>query len=57
MKFARIGAPCEEKPVVMTSEETFVDISKLTVDINGLFLADLDLTTIEEYVNEEVDNG
>lgn len=43
VKFARLGAPGDERPVVITStddgEETYYELSSLTADIDGGFLA------------------
>lgn len=57
MRFARIGQPGQETPVVMVGDGTYVDISDLTADIDGDFLADVDVAALESLVARAVDAG
>jgi 2,4-diketo-3-deoxy-L-fuconate hydrolase len=57
MRFARIGRPGREIPAVMVGEDTYVDISEITADIDGDFLADIDVAALESLVARAVDAG
>lgn len=39
MKFARIGQPGHERPIVITDDDAAYDLTSLTADIDGAFLA------------------
>lgn len=54
MKFARIGQPGRETPAVMVSDDAYVDISEITDDIDGDFLASLDLAALAAFVEDKV---
>jgi 2,4-diketo-3-deoxy-L-fuconate hydrolase len=54
MKFARIGQPGRETPAVMVSDDAYVDISEITDDIDGDFLASLDLAALAAFVEHKV---
>ena len=57
MRFARIGAPGNEAPAVLTSDNTYVSISDLTPDIDGAFLAGLDRIALAAFVSERQASG
>lgn len=57
MRFARIGQPGQETPAVMVGEDTYVDISEITADIDGDFLADVDVAALVSLVARAVDAG
>lgn len=39
MRLPRVGAPAEERPAVRTEEGRLLDLSSVTSDIDGAFLA------------------
>ena len=57
MRFARIGPFGQEIPVVMVSEDAYVDIQDLTREIDGDFLARLDTATLATEVARRVASG
>lgn len=57
MRFARIGQPGNEMPVVMIGKDLFVDIADRTDDINGNFLAGFDLPELTAEVARRVASG
>ena len=57
MRFARIGPFGQETPVVMVSEDAYVDIQDLTREIDGDFLARLDTATLATEVARRVASG
>ena len=57
MRFARIGPLGQELPVVMVSEDAYVDIQDLTREIDGDFLARLDTATLASEVARRVASG
>jgi 2,4-diketo-3-deoxy-L-fuconate hydrolase len=57
MRFARIGPLGQEIPVVMVSEDAYVDIQDLTREIDGDFLARLDTATLASEVARRVASG
>jgi 2,4-diketo-3-deoxy-L-fuconate hydrolase len=57
MRFARIGQPGRETPVVMVTDDAYVDISEITADIDGAFLAAVDLVALAALVARGVDAG
>ncbi len=57
MRFARIGQSGHEVPAVMVTEDSFVDIADLTNDIDGAFLARVDITSLAREVSERVSSG
>ena len=57
MRLARIGAPGHETPAVFTSDDTYVDISDLTADITGDFLAAFDRAAVADAVNARQREG
>ena len=57
MRFARIGPFGQETPVVMVSEDAYVDIQDLTREIDGDFLARLDTATLATEVARRVALG
>lgn len=54
MRFARIGQPGREIPVVMVTDDTYVDISALTADIDGTFLAALNAPAVADTLARHV---
>ena len=57
MRFARIGQPGNEMPVVIIEEDFFVDIADRTDDINGNFLSRFDLPELTAEVERRVASG
>lgn len=57
MRFARIGQPGHETPVVMVSDDTYVDISEITHDIDGEFLSRVDLAALSALVAQGIEAG
>lgn len=57
MRFARIGRPGREFPVVMVAEDAYVDISDLTEDINGAFLEQLDVAALSATISSRISDG
>lgn len=57
MRFARIGQPGRETPAVMVDDDSYVDITEITSDIDGDFLAAVDVTALESVVARAVDAG
>ena len=57
MRFARIGQPGQEIPAVMVDDDSYVDISEITSDIDGDFLADVDVVALGSLVARAVDAG
>lgn len=57
MRFARIGQPGNEMPVVMIGKDLFVDIADRTDDIDGNFLAGFDLPELTAEVARRVASG
>ncbi|MBI1351369.1 MAG: ureidoglycolate lyase [Actinomycetales bacterium] len=57
MRFARIGQPGREIPAVMVGEDSYVDISEITADIDGDFLARVDRAALGALVARAVDAG
>lgn len=57
MRFARIGQSGQETPVVMVGDDTYVDISDLTADIDGTFLAALSTPVVADTLAEHVASG
>ncbi len=55
MVFARIGQPDHETPAVMVTDDPYVDISEIADDIDGDFLAAVDLAAMESLVARAVD--
>lgn len=53
MRFARIGQPGHETPAVMLTDDSYVDISEITADIDGDFLARLDRAAVAAYVQNQ----
>jgi 2,4-diketo-3-deoxy-L-fuconate hydrolase len=54
MKFARLGEPGHERPVVMVAEDSFIDISDITSDIHGDFLVDVNVSDLAHEVARRV---
>jgi 2,4-diketo-3-deoxy-L-fuconate hydrolase len=54
MRFARIGQPGQETPAVMVTDDTYVDISDLTRDIDGAFLATMRAPAVADTIAELV---
>ena len=44
MRFMRVGPPGQERPVMLTADNTAYDLRAVTADINGQFLADRGMT-------------
>lgn len=57
MKLARIGTVGNEIPAVVVSDDAFVDISDIAGDIDGNFLAEVDLTSLASEVTERRHRG
>jgi 2-keto-4-pentenoate hydratase/2-oxohepta-3-ene-1,7-dioic acid hydratase in catechol pathway len=57
MRFARIGQAGRETPAVMVDDDTYVDISEITADIDGDFLADVDVAALGSLVARAVETG
>jgi 2-keto-4-pentenoate hydratase/2-oxohepta-3-ene-1,7-dioic acid hydratase in catechol pathway len=57
MRIARIGQLGREIPAVMVSDDSFVDITEIAADIDGDFLARLDLTAVSAFVEQQVAAG
>lgn len=57
MRFARIGQAGQEVPAVMVSEDTFIEISDITKDIDGAFLAGANLVHLREEIDRRVSAG
>ena len=57
MRFARIGQRGHETPAVMVDDDSYVDISEITADIDGDFLADVDVAALGSLVARAVDAG
>jgi 2-keto-4-pentenoate hydratase/2-oxohepta-3-ene-1,7-dioic acid hydratase in catechol pathway len=57
MRFARIGQPGQETPVVMVGDDSYVDISEMTADIDGNFLSRIDRGALGAHVARAVDAG
>lgn len=57
MRFARIGQPGQEVPVVMVTDDSYVDISDFTRDIDGAFLSALGASVVASTIAEHVASG
>ncbi|HAN70776.1 MAG TPA: ureidoglycolate lyase [Actinobacteria bacterium] len=57
MRFARIGQPGHETPAVMVTDDSYVDITEITADIDGDFLARVDLAAAAAFVADRVASG
>jgi 2-keto-4-pentenoate hydratase/2-oxohepta-3-ene-1,7-dioic acid hydratase in catechol pathway len=57
MRFARIGQPGQEVPVVMVTDDSYVDISDFTRDIDGAFLSALGSSVVASTIAEHVASG
>lgn len=57
MRFARIGQPGQETPAVMVGDDSYVDISEMTADIDGNFLSRIDRGALGAHVARAVDAG
>jgi 2-keto-4-pentenoate hydratase/2-oxohepta-3-ene-1,7-dioic acid hydratase in catechol pathway len=57
MRFARIGQPGQEVPVVMVTDDSYVDLTELTADIDGEFLAHVDAVAVAAFVERQVASG
>ena len=55
MRIARVGAPGSERPVVVSSDGTLLDLRGLTPDIDGAFLGRLD--TVETTALQRLPRG
>ncbi|CAB4964336.1 MAG: ureidoglycolate lyase [Actinobacteria bacterium] len=57
MRFARIGQPGHEIPAMMLTDDTYVEITETTADIDGDFLAQINLAHVSAFVAEQVAVG
>lgn len=57
MRFARIGQPGRETPAVMVADDSYVDITDITADIDGDFLARNDRAALAAFVQRRVESG
>lgn len=53
MRFARIGQPGYETPAVILTDDSYIDISEITADIDGDFLARFDRAAVAAYVENQ----
>lgn len=54
MRFLRVGPAGSERPVVLDSDGTARDLSPLTVDIDGAFLAEVGVERVRAALAESV---
>lgn len=57
MRFARIGQPGQEVPAVMVTDDSYIDISEITADIDGTFLAALSTPVVADTLAKYVASG
>ncbi len=57
MRFVRIGQPGHETAAVVMEDDSYVDISEITADVDGDFLARVDLAAVAAFVADQVASG
>jgi 2-keto-4-pentenoate hydratase/2-oxohepta-3-ene-1,7-dioic acid hydratase in catechol pathway len=53
MRFLRVGEPGQERPVVLTDDDGAFDLSIVTADIDGQFLADGGIARTRDAISAE----